>query len=147
MGGVQRGSSQEPYAWLRTPLTAAQIREATPDNRMVGYPYTKAMNSNWDLDQAAAVVLCSVEAAEAAGVPRDRWVFVHAGTDAHDTYLISNRGDLHSSPAIRTAARVAFELAEAHVDDVAHVDLYSCSPPRCRSQRTRWGWTMIANSP
>jgi acetyl-CoA C-acetyltransferase len=117
-----------PYAWLRTPLSADQIRDSTPDNRMVGFPYTKAMNSNWDLDQAAAVVVCSVAAAEAAGVPKDRWVFLHAGTDAHDTYLVSNRGDLHSSPAIRVASRVAFELAERRVEEVGPVDLYSCFP-------------------
>src|SRR3954452_2547711 len=74
-----------PYAWFRTPMTAAEIREPSPTNRMVGYPYTKAMNSNWDLDQAAALVVCSAAAAEAAGVPRDRWVFPQAGSDAHDT--------------------------------------------------------------
>jgi acetyl-CoA C-acetyltransferase len=117
-----------PYAWLRTPMTAEQIRTPTPDNRLVGYPYTKAMNSNWDLDQAAALILCAAEVAEGLGIARDRWVFPQAGTDAHDTYLVSNRADYHSSPAIRTAARTCFELAGKQVDDVAHVDLYSCFP-------------------
>src|SRR5439155_27112090 len=117
-----------PYAWFRTPMTAAEIREATPDNRMVGFPYTKAMNSNWDLDQAAALVICSAGAAEACGVPRDRTVFLHAGTDAHDTPLVSNRDNLWSSPAIAAAGRKLFELAGAGVDDLAHADLYSCFP-------------------
>ena len=117
-----------PHAWLRTPLSAAQIRDASPSNRMVGFPYTKSMNSNWDLDQAAAVILCSAEAAERLGVSRDRWVFPWAGTDAHDTYLFSNRDNFHSSPAIRTAGRVLFELAGVGPDDLGHVDLYSCFP-------------------
>ena len=95
---------------------------------MVGFPYTKAMNSNWDLDQAAALILCSVAAAESLGIARDRWVFPWSGTDAHDTELFSERQDLHSSPAIRVAGRVALELAGRNVDDVAHVDLYSCFP-------------------
>ena len=116
------------FAWFRTPMTAAEIRESSPSNRMVGFPYTKAMNSNWDLDQAAAVLLCSVETAEAAGVPRDRWVFPWAGTDAHDTYAVSERRDLHSSPAITAAAKKLFSLAGVGPDDVAHVDLYSCFP-------------------
>jgi acetyl-CoA C-acetyltransferase len=55
-------------------------------------------------------------------------VFPWSGTDAHDTYLISNRQDFHSSPAIRTAAREALALAGVGVDDIAHVDLYSCFP-------------------
>lgn len=116
------------YGWSRTPMTAAEIREGSPSNRMVGFPYTKAMNSNWDLDQAAAVMLCSVEVAEAAGVPREKWVFPWAGTDAHDTYNVSNRRDLHSSPAITEAAKELFSLAEIGPDDVKHIDLYSCFP-------------------
>jgi len=116
------------YAWSRTPMSAEEIREPSKSNRMVGFPYTKAMNSNWDLDQAAAVLLCSVEAAEAAGISRDRWVFPWAGTDAHDTYAVSERRDLHSSPAITEAGRRLYELAGVGPDDLAHIDLYSCFP-------------------
>jgi acetyl-CoA C-acetyltransferase len=119
---------ENEFAWSRTPMTAAEIRDASPTNRMVGFPYTKAMNSNWDLDQAAAVLLCSAEVAEAAGVPRDKWVFPWAGTDAHDTYAVSNRRDLHSSPAIIEAGKKLFSLAGVGPDDVDHIDLYSCFP-------------------
>jgi acetyl-CoA C-acetyltransferase len=117
-----------PFAWSRVPMTAEQIYEPTPENRMVGFPYTKAMNSNWDLDQGAAVIVCSVEAASSAGVPREKWIFPHAGTDAHDTPLVSNRWSLYESPAIRAAASRLFALAELGVDDLDHVALYSCFP-------------------
>ena len=52
---------------------------------MIGFPYPKRLNSNNAVEQGAAVLLCSVEAAERLGIPRDRWVFPHAGTDGHDT--------------------------------------------------------------
>lgn len=117
-----------PYAWIRNPMTAEEIRTPSANNRLVGYPYTKSMNSNWDLDQAAAVILCSVEKARALGIDRDRWVFPWAGTDAHDTYLVSNRDNFHSSPAIRTAALRCRELAGVELDQITHVDLYSCFP-------------------
>lgn len=116
------------YAWFRTPMTPEEIREPSPTNRMVGFPYTKSMNSNWDLDQAAAVLVCSVEAAEAAGIDRDQWIFPWAGTDAHDTYAVSERRDLHSSPAITEAGRRLYEMAAVGPDDVKHIDLYSCFP-------------------
>ncbi len=128
-----------PHAWTRTPMTAAEIRQATPSNRMVGFPYTKAMNSNWDLDQAGALLMCSVEVAEAAGVSRDRWVFPHAGTDAHDTYAVSERRDLHSSPAIAAAGSRLFELANRSVDAVDHIDLYSCFPSAVQVAATALG--------
>ena len=95
---------------------------------MVGFPYTKRMNSNNMVEQGAGLILCSVAAAEAAGVPRDRWVFPLAGTDAHDTDVVSTRGDLHTSPAIRCAGRAVLELAGIGADDLAHIDLYSCFP-------------------
>lgn len=121
-------ATTNPHAWSPAALSATQIREATADNRMVGFPYTKVMNSNWDLDQGAAIVLCSAGAAEAAGVPKDRWVFPHAGTDAHDTYSVTERRDLHSSPAIAAAGARLFEMTQRSIDEVDHVDVYSCFP-------------------
>jgi len=70
----------------------------------------------------------SAEVAEAAGVPRDRWVFPLAGTDGHDTYEVLRRRDLHSSPAITECGRQLFAMAGRGPDDVAHIDLYSCFP-------------------
>ena len=126
--GFNTVAAANPHAWSPTPMTAAEIREASPANRMVGWPYTKAMNSNWDLDQGASLLLCSVAAAEAAGVPRDRWVFPLAGTDAHDTYTVTGRRDLHSSPAIAAAGRRLGELAGRAPAEADHVDIYSCFP-------------------
>ncbi len=126
--GFNQVAAQNEHAWTRTEMTAEAITSPDDGNRMVGYPYTKAMNSNWDLDQGAALIMCSAAAAEAAGVPRDRWVFPHAGTDAHDTYAVSNRRDLHSSPAIAEAGRRLFELTELGPDQLDHVDIYSCFP-------------------
>ncbi|MEO1061136.1 MAG: acetyl-CoA acetyltransferase [Actinomycetota bacterium] len=137
--GFNRVAVANPYAWRRDPMTWQQIREATDDNRMVGFPYTKAMNSNWDLDQAAAVILTTAETAERLGVARDRWVFPLVGTDAMDTANVTHRQDLHSSPAIRHAGARAFELASVGPDDLAHVDLYSCFPSAVQIGATELG--------
>jgi len=117
-----------PFAWARTPMSAADIRDPSPDNRMVAFPYTKAMCSNWDLDQAAALVLCSAEAAERFGVPRDRWVFVHGGAEAADTSFVSHRHELGRSPAIAAAWRALSGDRRVGVDDLGYIDVYSCFP-------------------
>jgi acetyl-CoA C-acetyltransferase len=121
-------AAENPHAWSRERRTPEEVCTPTAENRMVGFPYTKVMNSNNDVDQGAALLLCSVEAARRLGVPEDRWVFPHAGTDAHDHTFVSNRDDLRSSPAIRLAGRRVFELAGIGVDDLSLVDLYSCFP-------------------
>jgi acetyl-CoA C-acetyltransferase len=117
-----------PHAWIREARTAEEIRTAGPDNRMIGHPYPKLMNSNNSVEQAAALLLTSVERARDLGVPSDRWVFPWTGTDAHDTWFVGNRVSLHRSPAIGIAGNKALELAGVDVDALAHVDVYSCFP-------------------
>ena len=45
-----------PYAWSQQARTAEEIRTPGPTNRMIGLPYPKLMNSNNDVDQAAALL-------------------------------------------------------------------------------------------
>jgi len=131
-----------PYAALPRRHTAEEIRAAGPTNRMIGYPYTKLMNSNNSVNQAAALLVCSVEAARGAGVPADRMVFPVAGAEADDVPAVSNRPDLASSPAIRAAGRTALELAGVGVDDIAHVDLYSCFPSAVQVAAAELGFSL-----
>ncbi len=116
------------YAWSRRAMTAEEIRTPSPTNRMVGLPYTKYMNSNNDVDMAAAIIICSAEKAASMGVSRDRWVFVHAGTDCQEHQFVSNRWSFAETPAIELGGRRALELAGCTIDDVALIDLYSCFP-------------------
>jgi acetyl-CoA C-acetyltransferase len=117
-----------PHAWSREHRTAEEIGQPGPDNRMISWPYPKLMNSNNMVNQAAVVIVCSAEKATYLQIPRDQWVFPHAGTDSHDTYAVAERHELHRSPAIRIAGRRALELAGLGVDDLDHVDVYSCFP-------------------
>ena len=105
--GFSEVAATNPHAWIQEAYTAEEIRTPSPDNRMIGFPYTKRLNSNNAVEQGAAVILCSAERAEALGVPRDRWVFPHSGTDAHDHYFVSERDDLGRSPAMRVAGRAS----------------------------------------
>ena len=117
-----------PHAWIRTARPADEIVRAGPANRMVSFPYPKLCVANMQVDQGAALIVCSAEAAREAGVPEERWVFPLAGADAHDHWFVSERPELHRSPAIRLAGAAALELAGLGVDDIAWIDLYSCFP-------------------
>ena len=111
-----------------TRKSAEEIRTTTASNRLVGAPYRKLMNSNNDVDMAAAVIMCSAEAADRLGVARERWVFPHAGTDCHEHPYVSQRDTFTRTPAVEIGGRRAMELAGVGIDDVAIVDLYSCFP-------------------
>jgi len=126
--GFSRAASETPYAWSPEPIDAETIRTPSPDNRMTAWPYPKRMCANLVVDLAAAVVMCAHEVAVRLGVPRDRFVFLHAATDAMQAPLLSHRLDFVSVPALRIAGRRALALADARIDDIEHIDLYSCFP-------------------
>ena len=121
-------AATNPYAWSAEGYPPDAIRVPTPDNRIACFPYTKRMCANLDVDQAAALILCSYEAAAAAGVPADRMVFPLAGADAHDHYFVTERDSLAQSTAIGTATRAALGAADVPLDAIARFDLYSCFP-------------------
>ncbi|MCU1426801.1 MAG: acetyl-CoA acetyltransferase [Actinomycetia bacterium] len=121
-------AADNPNAWSRTAYTPEQIRTVTPENRMVAFPYPKLMCSNIDVDQSAALLLCSYGTARAAGVADDRLVFLHAGADGHDHWFVTERDTLHDSPGIGTVVRDALDAAGVGIDDCARFDFYSCFP-------------------
>jgi len=132
IGGLWSRFSQvaagNPHAWIRRARTADEIVTPGPANRMVSFPYPKLCTANMQVDQGAGYIVCSVEAARAAGVPEERWVFPLAGADGNDHWFVSERPELHRSPAIGLAGAAALELAGLGIDDVAWIDLYSCFP-------------------
>ncbi len=126
--GFNRVAVANEYAWTRSPMSAHAIITPTADNRMVAWPYTKAMNSNWFVDQGAAVIICSMAAARRFGVAPEHMVFMHSAARGRAPNRVVERHHLHDSPSIRETGRAALRLADVGVDDVALLDLYSCFP-------------------
>jgi acetyl-CoA C-acetyltransferase len=131
-----------PLADRRAGYSAEAIATVNSDNPYIGFPYTKLMNANAYIDQAAALVLTSVAKAKALGIPAEKWVYLHGCADAHDHWYISDRHNYHSSPAMRTVARETFEMAGMSLADIAHMDLYSCFPSAVEIACTEMGIPM-----
>lgn len=121
-------ASRNPFAWDRTPHTADAIRDESPSNRMIAFPYTKAMVANNTVDMSTAVIVCGLDTALSAGVAREQMVFPQVVTNGNETWLISERRELDGSPALAAAAQAAFTHAGLGIDDVQHIDLYACFP-------------------
>lgn len=119
-------AAANPDAWFPIARTAEEIVTPTAQNRMVGYPYTKYMVSIMDVDMAAAVLVASHETADALGVPADRRVYLRGWCYATDPVYVAEHPDLWCSPAMAGASAEALRGAGVGVDDVAHLDLYSC---------------------
>lgn len=128
-------AAANPLAWNRVAVTAAAIRDAP----MMAWPYTKLHCSQWNVDQAAAIIVCSTAAAARHGVGDDRFVFPAVGVESNLMVPMTLRADVHRSPAIDAlgdAVRHHTGLDPAGID---LVELYSCFPAAVRVQQREFG--------
>ena len=127
-GADDRGGGGQPRT-PGSPSPAAQPRSPRRrrDNRMVAYPYTKLMTSIMDVDMAAAVLLASRPRRRTRwACPRTARVYLRGWGYAEDPAHVAGHPELWRSPAMAAAAGAALAGAGIGVDDVAHLDLYSC---------------------
>ena len=109
--------------------SADELITVTPQNRMVGFPYTKYLNAILSIDQAAALLMTSVGEARRLGIPEERWIYwwgavrppnpatrsAHGGTSTGRTPWPSRTPPPCATPAVGT-------------DDIGRFDFYSCFP-------------------
>src|SRR5690606_33724805 len=50
-------AAANPHAWVREPLSPEQVRTASATNRWITWPYTKVMNANNAVEQAAGLLV------------------------------------------------------------------------------------------
>lgn len=128
-----------PKAAFPTPMSAEQIREPGDGNRLLAFPYNKWHNSQWGVDQAAAILITSTAVAEAAGIASDRLVHPLVALESSQSLSLSRRADLHRWPAMGVLGRVAEEQLGAPLSSADHVELYSCFPAAVRVQQAELG--------
>ncbi len=117
-------AAQPDHAWFPIARDAAEITTPSPGNRMVSTPYTKLMTAIMDVDMSAAVLIATTEQADRMGVPADRRVYLRGIGFGEEPPAMAARPDPGRSPALAAAGRHA--LGSTSIDEVDHLDLYSC---------------------
>ncbi|MET0701409.1 MAG: acetyl-CoA synthetase [Mycobacterium sp.] len=132
MSAMSRVAARNRYAWHPTELDAAAIGTVTPDNRYVGWPYTKREVAVMDVDMSAALLVATREKADALGVPEERRVYLSGWAYAEDPASIAERAQMWRSAAMEVTGRHALARAGVDLDDIDSFDLYSCFPSSLR---------------
>jgi acetyl-CoA C-acetyltransferase len=134
-------AAENPDAWTRRHYSADELIHPSTTNPIVAWPYTKLHCSQWNVDQAAALIICSAAAAQRYDIPRDRWVFPHAGVQSNLMVPMTLRAQMHRSPAVAVAGQALLAHTGVAPADIAHRDLYSCFPAAVRVQQAEFGIT------
>jgi acetyl-CoA C-acetyltransferase len=125
-------AAANPDAWFPIARTAEALAEATPENRMVGFPYTKHLVSVMDVDMAAAVVVATHEAADRLGVPPEQRAYLRGISLAKDPDHLPEHPEMWRSPAMEHVFGEALGKAGIEAGELGHLDLYSCFPSSVR---------------
>jgi acetyl-CoA C-acetyltransferase len=121
------------------PMTVDALLSFGPEHRPLAFPYGKWHVSQWTVDQAAALLLCSVEAAERFGVDRSRWIFPLVGVESSASVSLTKRRHLARWPAMRLLGEAAAERIGHPLAECAHAEVYSCFPVAVRVQQRELG--------
>ncbi|MEZ4216433.1 MAG: acetyl-CoA acetyltransferase [Myxococcota bacterium] len=132
-------AARNPFAWRREPVAAEAIERASDANPMLAFPYTKLHTSQWNVDQAAGLVLCSLAAAERHGVPRERCVFPLAVAESNHMVPLAERAEPERCHGVAIAGERLAEIAGVAARDAEHLELYSCFPSAVRMQARELG--------
>ncbi|OBA99337.1 acetyl-CoA acetyltransferase, partial [Mycobacteriaceae bacterium 1482268.1] len=124
---LSKVAAKNPFSSSPVERSVDEIVTITDDNRMICDPYPRRLVARDQVNQGAAAVMMSIDAARRVGVPEEKWVYLHGHSDMVEQDLLE-RSDLGASPATVHAAREALRVADIGVGDIATFDLYSCFP-------------------
>jgi acetyl-CoA C-acetyltransferase len=134
-----RVAQDNPAAAFPAAMTPDQIAEPSAANRPLAFPYNKWHASQWTVDQAAALLFCSVEVARRLQVPAERWIFPLVGVESSHAVSLLRRQDPHRWPAMGVLARAAEGRVARRMADVEVIEVYSCFPAAVRVQQRELG--------
>lgn len=137
--GFSEIASRNPDAWIRDAYSAEDIAFESERNRMLAFPYTKRMNTQWNVDQSSALLFCSLSKAEELGLDPKKFVYPLAATESDHMTLVSERAELNRCYGAGIAGRRVAELANVPLDNIDLLDLYSCFPAAVKAYAQELG--------
>ncbi len=132
-------AATNPHADFAGPRSAEFLTTPSPLNRPLASPYTKWLVSQWSVDQAAALLVCSAGTAAELGISRDRWLFSRVALQSTGAVPVTRRARIDRWPAMGVLGRAAEQHLGRPLAEVEHVECYSCFPVAVRVQQLELG--------
>ena len=121
-------ASENKSAWLDKPYSAEEISTSSKKNKMISYPYNKLHCTSWNVNQSAALIICSEELANDLKITKEKRVYPIASSENNHMIAIQQRPKLYESLGMKLAAKKIKEYEKELDIDVDAYDLYSCFP-------------------
>ena len=98
----------------------------------MAYPYNKLHCTSWNVNQSAALILCSEKVADKLKVDASKRVYPIASTENNHMISVQQRPKLYESFGMNYAAKTIKNFINKSEIDIDAYDLYSCFPAAVR---------------
>ena len=121
-------ASNNEDAWLDHPYSKKEILEISKKNKMLAYPYSKLHCTSWNVNQSAALIICSEELANKLEIDNKKRVYPISSSENNHMIAIQQRPKLYESLGMIYAAKSINRMMEQLDIRLDAYDLYSCFP-------------------
>jgi acetyl-CoA C-acetyltransferase len=129
MSRMSAVAAKNRHAWFPVARDPKTLTQASPQNRMIAFPYPKYLNAVIETDQAACALVLSAAYARELGIAEDRWVYPWASAAAtEDAWFPTERASFAACSALRRATTEALARAGTSLAALHAMDFYSCFP-------------------
>ena len=114
--------------WLKESFTSEDILNPSKSNPQMAFPYNKLHCTSWNVNQAAAMILCSEKLADKLNINTKKRIYPIASSENNHMIPTILRKNLYESYGLNLAAKFILDICEKNNIEPSYYDLYSCFP-------------------
>jgi len=114
--------------WLKESFTSEDILNSSKRNPQMAFPYNKLHCTSWNVNQAAAIILCSEELADKLNINAKKRIYPLASSENNHMIPTLLRQNLFESYGLNLAAKFILDICMKNDLKPTYYDLYSCFP-------------------
>ena len=121
-------ASNNKDGWIDNPYSKEEILVTSKKNKILAYPYNKLHCTSWNVNQSAALIICSEELANKLEIDNKKRVYPISSSENNHMIAIQQRPKLFESLGMVYAANSINKIMEKLDIKLDAYDLYSCFP-------------------
>ena len=121
-------ASKNNDGWIGKSLKKSEILNKSKKNPPQAFPYNKYHCTSWNVNQSAAIIICSEEVADKLSVPFEKRVYPLASSENNHMIATLQRPNLIEPIGMKLASEFILKICEKNNLNIDFYDLYSCFP-------------------
>jgi acetyl-CoA C-acetyltransferase len=121
-------ASKNNDGWIGKSLKKSEIINKSKKNPPQAFPYNKYHCTSWNVNQSAAIIICSEAVADKLSVPNEKRVYPLASSENNHMIATLQRPNLIEPIGMRLASEYILKICEKNNLNIDFYDLYSCFP-------------------